>query len=237
VIHLRCMLVSLLLWGAIPVPGAQAQPVPGIQSWLAQLAHADPEVRAQARFELLGLDPAELPRLRQAVADARPLAPSQSAVLREIVEHVFLSGEAYEVAPGDAPFLGITMTEGIFNLDDANPREPWQRLGVTVGERMPGFAAYRVLLDGDIIVGMDELPELQIRSPSDLVEALRTRQAGDTVHLRVLRGGRVLRLAVVLGQRPMWAERFGRDEVQVRQQAADTYWLQHFAALVAAPVS
>jgi S1-C subfamily serine protease len=126
------------------------------------------------------------------------------------------------------------MTEGIINVEEADPAD---RTGVTVGERMPGFAAYRALRDGDVIIGIEQIPPLPIRSPSDLVEAIRIRRPGDTIRLRVLRGANLLSIPVVLGPRPLWAERFGREEILARQQAADAYWQRHFAGLVQRPLS
>lgn len=205
-----------------------------IKRRLSQLADADPEVREQARYELLGLGRTDLPRLRDVVAQAGPLVPSQSVVLREVVIHVFLSGEPFEQAPGASPFLGITMVEGMLSLHENG--SPW-RLGVTVGECMPGFAAYRVLREGDVILALEQNPPVSIHSPGDLVQALGEHRPGDTVHLRVLRGGNILVLPVVLGPRPLWAERFGREDLLLRQQAAQAYWHLWFAPLVERPMS
>src|SRR3954469_16269738 len=59
---------------------------------VAQLADTDYERREAARIALMGLRRADLPALREAVRQSVPLMPSQVAVLRDIVTHVYLTG-------------------------------------------------------------------------------------------------------------------------------------------------
>src|SRR5688572_8418829 len=99
--------------GALPpttLPSTQpisTQRLKTIHSTLSQLASEDPTKRDQARQELMGLQRADLPTLKQAIRLALPLEPSQSAVLRDIVTHIYLAGDSYS-SQGDG-FLGVTL--------------------------------------------------------------------------------------------------------------------------------
>src|SRR6188508_3062272 len=66
-----------------------------IRTWFKQLSDPSPDVRDRARTRLMTMTRARLPELKRAVDDARPLSASQAMELRQIVEHVFLSGEEY----------------------------------------------------------------------------------------------------------------------------------------------
>src|ERR1043165_8371337 len=112
--------------------GPATQPSPPINQWFTQLADADGAVREQARINLMGLPRDALPALHAIAQKARPLAAAQAAVLRDIVIHVYLAGEAY---PGDKAtgFLGVTFSHDITDFDRTGA------VGVTFAERIPGF--------------------------------------------------------------------------------------------------
>ena len=87
-----------------------------IRRSFAELADGDAAVREKARTTLMGMERPDLPLLEKVVAESRPLLPSQTAVLREIVTHVYLAGEFYE-ANGNFGFLGVRMTSFRLPID------------------------------------------------------------------------------------------------------------------------
>ena len=72
---------------------------------------------------------------------------SQAAVLYDIVMHVHMAGEPYQAAETMGGFLGLRETR-----DWTSPP------GVAITTRIPGFCAYRMLREGDVIVGIEEFP-------------------------------------------------------------------------------
>ena len=222
----------------------------------AELADADAAVREEARTRLMGLDRRYLPALQKLVERSRPLLPSQAAVLREIVTHVYLAGEPY-AADGNSGFLGVRMVNvDVAAVDpppDAAPDAPAPdvpapppgvevliptRKGVVITERMPGFVGYRMLLDGDVIVGLTDQPEFQLDTGEGFSAAVRRVGAGRTVRFDILRRGQLAKVAVTLDPRPEAADANLRgigqmDElVSGRRQKAEAYWDQTFGPLL-----
>jgi hypothetical protein len=184
----------------------------------ADLDSANPAVREEARTALMQMGRRRLESFQRLVAESRPLRPSQRAALREIVTHVYLSGEPYD-AKEKVGFLGI-------NMDTFGPR-------VIVTGREPGFPAYPVLQNGDVIVRIAERPDVSCTDSAVFGAAVQELGAGRRVHFDVLRGGRIVRVAVVLAARPVEADapnvlkRLTAD----RRTQADDYWEQAFAPL------
>lgn len=206
---------------------------PRIADWLAKLAHAEDAVREEARQQLLGLKRSQLPALVKAVEDALPLAASQVAGLREIVTHVYLSGEPYnEQAVG---FLGVMLPR-----DDPNGNE--EPAPIVVEGRLPGFCSYRMLQDGDIILAIIDGQPRKLRDKLDLIASIAAIDPGRQVQLEILRQGRRLRVILTLDARPLDAVA-GGGAAQIeafrnaRQALADAYWQKHFAPLLARRVS
>jgi hypothetical protein len=241
--------VLVLLVGGTTVPPATSPAVdPAVRAAFDRLADPDPDVRDAAREELMGLSPDEgLAKLLAVVRAAAPLRPEQACQLREIVCHVYLTGENNYPAIGDgsgaAGFTPRSFVIGIHWLGGATEE---RRLGVPVGERWPGFPARRLLRPGDMITGVSSddagqhppPPVLPTRSRVELIDQVRE-AAGmhDKVVLSVLRDGRSIRIPVTLAPRPaatgegqalIEAENFFLD----RQQKADNYWRETFAPLV-----
>jgi len=102
---LPLLLVTVVALGARPP--ATTQSSDQIRAWYLQLADRDPEVREQARINLMGIKRRDLPALEKVVADSRPVRASQAAVLYDIVTHVHMAGEPYKVAPNTGGFLGL----------------------------------------------------------------------------------------------------------------------------------
>ena len=218
-----------------------------------QLADPDADVREAARTQLMGLERRYLPALQKLVERSRPLLPSQAAVLRQIVTHVYLAGEPY-AANGNNGFLGVRMLDADVALvpragnpdgdndGDDNPPEdqaPLTRTGVVITERMPGFVGNRMLLDGDVIVGLADRPDVQLHSGEDFSAAVRQVGAGRTIRFNLLRRGRLVNVAVTLDPRPDAATvepQAGNgpmtDLLSRRRQKADAYWADAFAPML-----
>ena len=151
----------------------------------------------------MGLSPEDLPALKRLAADNRPMLPSQSAALKDIVSYIHLHGESYPNEPGG--FLGVTYTENVDGKDDDTVN------GVEIRHRILGFA-YRALEEGDVVLRVEppavEFPadglaprrprplvverrvSVEIHHTNDFADTIRQCSAGDTVVLEVLRRGR-----------------------------------------------
>jgi len=244
-------------------PGSTTRPVNvdarSLQIVLRELGVGDSTAREEALSKLLTLRRADLPALRDAVADARPLAPGTIAVLQEVVTHVYLREEPYE-AHADKSFLGVQMwpidlyflaqggevfppvpfiNPGRLVLDDKVPDAPRPialRAGVIISVRMPGFCGYGALRDGDVVLALPELGFEQLNSSQDLSIGVQSAAPGRKITVRVLRRGRELDIPVVLDPRPVAADRVNAGAfdllVQQRAELAEKYWQEHFAVVV-----
>jgi hypothetical protein len=222
----RCFGLGLMLLCLSAAPASQ--PVAKLRAIVQQLSDTNSEKREAALSELLNLKPAELPRLRQAVADARPLAPGQVALLRQAVRHIYISGADYPIDQGNQPFLGLSW--------DTDFMPEWADLGgVPVMRRVPGFAAYQVLREGDVIQGIEEIPGTPLRTTGDVRLAITSAfQAGQTVTLNIQRQGKSMRVRVELRARPVLPGDLTGLETWIDEQtaAADQYWDSHFSSLL-----
>jgi hypothetical protein len=242
---LTVVLVSLLglanspFFEVLAAPPA-TKPANELASWFADLANRDPAVRDQARMNLMNLSRADLPTLRNLVKETRPLAPAQLTTLRDIVMHVFLATEPTR-GNVQSGFLGVQLAP-FSPGDDPNPDDP-PSPGVVILDRMPGFIAFKVLQNGDMIVGIAEQPAKPIRNVEDLSSVIGYMPAGQTVHLQIIRGGQQIQVPVQLDARPEWvgARQFPginvQDSLEDRTQRAEEFWQQNFAQLVEAGVS
>lgn len=224
-------MLGLLSRGADAAGGPSTRPAAQLRTWLGELASDEPRVRSAAVDALLALNRADLPTLAKVVGESRPLRPSQLTVLREVVTHVYISGIAYTPDPANLPFLGLTWDPQ--EIDD--PAEP---RGVTVTRRVPGFSAYQMLRDGDVIMSIDELPGVRL-STATLASAIKSFQPGQNVTLNILRAGKPLRVRVLLRARPL-----GTDSVELLDgwfqehlRAADEYWDRLFRPAIGEEIS
>jgi hypothetical protein len=210
--------------GAAPA----SQPTHRIRSLVEQLNDRDGQRRDDALRELLSLRADHLPLLRQAVADARPLTPGQISLLRQAVRHIYITGVHYPVAPNDLPFLGLSW-------ESPNTSDEWKEMGgVPVTRRIPGFSAYQMLREGDIIRGIEELPGIPLASTKDVGEAVSAFKAGQSIHLQIIRNGKVMTVEVLLRNKPLEISLQTRLDDWVDQQtaAADQYWDNFFAQVL-----
>ena len=130
---------------------------------------------------------------------------------------------------GDA-FLGVSLGGDPWNRTDNG------RSGVAIRATEPGFVAYEVFEEGDLLVGVRGRDGLdRLVNYADLRSAFQRLAPGDSVEFLVMRGGRVLRIPVVLDERmatiPGIDEQWNRVEATARRQA-DAFWHEHLAPLL-----
>jgi hypothetical protein len=201
--------------------------------WLSELASQDAAIRESARDHLMHMGRSELPALQQLVAKQRPLAPSQAAGLRQIVQEIYLAGEVYEKDPTHG-FLGILMDESAFTTRDLQqPNDNTQIPGVVVADRFAGFCASRSLRDGDVILGTVDPPQV-FNSPTDLKFAVSGLEPGSVIQLQVLRHGQVIQIPLTLDSKPTEVDNLNAAEGFRARRAVkfDQYWQQSFAPLL-----
>jgi hypothetical protein len=210
-------------------------PSVALRDWVADLADADPEVREHARRALMGLDRSTLEQLRQVVAEARPLGPSQAAGLQEVVNHVYLAGEP-EDAAGTAGFLGVQLAPVAVEVAPGpGVRAEGMPVGVAIAGRVPGFCGYRMLEDGDVILRLTAEKANDFRTPADLSRVVGEQQPGRTVTLDVMRRGKLIQVPITLDRRPAWVGQLVPAEaVAPRERRAAEYWDRTFGPLVEA---
>lgn len=237
--RIACTILCLLLapaglaWAApttLPADRA-AERAERIREWLVDLTHADPGVRDESQYELMGLRRADLPLLRRAAERYRPLDRALLERLRDIVAHVYMAEDPDPERTGEG-FLGVDLPPGM----DLT-RDP--RMAVEIRGRMRGFCAYRALRDGDVIVDIDEAPlPARVTAPdmrlTAFMHAIKSRRPGEVIHLRVLRQGKLLRIPVKLDGRPAPEDNFDLTTAEVnamrarREASAQKYWETEF---------
>jgi hypothetical protein len=229
----RVLVIFILLLCCACVTRAEeptTQPVEKIQTWVTQLADSDANVREQARYNLLGLTRDDLSQLRTVIIHNIPLKPSQQGVIREVVTHVYLSGESYDPDPNlpGVGFLGI-----IHNTTDSSSVD----IGLSVDEILPGFCGYRVLQRGDMIVHVATEPDVTIHDVPQLRSTLEN-EAGKTIGLVVLRRGQMVHLEITPDVRPAGIEDISKDKMKNDRMAkAHEYYQTVFAPIMKDSVS
>jgi hypothetical protein len=239
----RCLFLALVttapLLRADPAPQPpvrQERPdrpeLASMRQWFGELDDKDASVREAARRNLMGMRRADLAAFRQLVQESQPLQPSQAAVLRQIVTHVFLSGETYDTTNAEG-FLGVKMQETSVRLPAADGADPFApAVGVVIVERMPGFVGARMLVDGDVILGVVERPDVRTLGMYEFQMVVKGVNPGTTIHFQVMRQGQVVRVPVAPDPRPFEADVNMQDLVYRRQRKADDYWERVFAPSV-----
>ena len=223
---------------------------PSIQRWLEELTHTEPAARERARMQLMGLSREGLGELREAVDRMRPLSPAQAAVLHDVVIHVYVAGSerAPSVFMRPTGFLGVLLEPVLSGYGigvappapqpgDENPVDFGQfhaSGGVLIRETWPGFAGFRFLRVGDVVLGTGG--DQPTRSPTvpELRSAVQTTTPGAILDLQVLRQGRIVEVPVRVSMRPPWAESETRTRQMLsrRIRAAEIYWHFAFAPLL-----
>jgi hypothetical protein len=220
-----------------PLPFVVPQPdrpeVAAMREALADLDDPDAAVRERARVSLMGMRRRDLPDFQKLVQESTPLAPAQAAVLKQVVVHVYLAGEPYETT-GAQGFLGVRMQPTSVRIP--GPESPDQTIpavGVIIVERMPGFVGSRMLLDGDVILGVTERQDARMIDVFDFAAVIQSFNPGSTVHFQILRQGQVVRVPVTLDPKPIQSEAEAlKHLVHERVDKAEDYWDKAFAKLL-----
>ncbi|MGD0767371.1 MAG: hypothetical protein ABSB42_04015 [Tepidisphaeraceae bacterium] len=201
---------------------------PRVQSLIVQLGSDNPQLRQEALSQLMELKKQDLPALRAAALAQSPLLPGQIAALRQAVRQIFIAGERYRVAPeGPGGFLGLHWTDV-----PINPSAEGIVVDDVAVERIPGFAAYRVIQRDDVIVQILDCPGVQLHGNAELVQVVQRMWPGDVLHLKVLRLGRPISVAVVVDFLPIELNRNNFYAWnQSRNQMAEDYWNREFSVL------
>jgi hypothetical protein len=215
-------------------PAVDAKPT-DVAKWFNQLDDADAAVRDAAYNKLLLLKSADLDALKQAVKAAQPLRPAQESALPGIVKQAYLSGMDYD---GDASegFLGVSLQDRDMTMQGTEPPQGVPHVGMLVSRCMPGFCGARVLREGDVILSIAERPDVKVEGSQLFAQAIRSFNAGQVIHLNILRQGQVIKAAVALDARPVDlngenAEFAVQDMLHHRDDAAEAYWSKDFAPL------
>ncbi|HSZ59052.1 MAG TPA: hypothetical protein VK797_25650 [Tepidisphaeraceae bacterium] len=200
----------------------------------AELGSTDPGVRESARSGLMRLKRDDLPALRDAITNARPLRPSQALMLRDIVQEIYLASEPYERMPLEG-FMGVIMggsSNGEADLVPDNEPPGLSSIGVIVAERIPGFCAARKLLDGDVVLGLASPPKA-FRNTDDLKNTIGLLRPGTTVRVMVLRRGQVIEVDLTLDAHPVATTIDAIDILRTRRQKKfEGYWKDNFEPLL-----
>jgi hypothetical protein len=216
--------------GPATLPASEAA---SMGRWLSDLASSDSATRESARVQLMRLNRDDLPALEKWVEHARPLAPSQAVALRQIVQEVYLAGEEYEKKENQG-FLGIMMdAASLSNRDLPRQNDHEAAPGVVVADRIPGFCASRMLVDGDVILGTTDPPHV-FNSPADLQTVIVASDPGTIIHLQVLRHGQVIDVPLKLDCKPIEADgELATENFRLRRaEKFNDYWRASFAPLL-----
>lgn len=197
-----------------------------------ELDDPDAAVRDAARLKLMGMRRKDLPAFRELVRESTPLAPSQAAVLRQIVMQVFLAGEPYMTNNAEG-FLGVRMQTTSVRLPAADGAEQFApAVGVVIVERYPGFTGARMLVDGDVVLGVVERPDVRAMGTDEFQFIVRSVTPGTTIHFQVIRQGQIVRVPVAPDPRPFEADGLMQDLIYRRQRKAEAYWEDTFAPVI-----
>jgi hypothetical protein len=214
-------------------PSPRSNVVDRARRLIAQLAANDYDARAAARIELMGFHRADLGAIREGVRRNLPLLPSQVIVLREIVTHVYLSGDLYVIDPNAGGFMGVSLPNPMFHPEEQNLLTLDR--GVPVLDRVPGFPAYRLLQNGDVLISLTLAGErIEFNDTKELQQAVGAVRAGQTVTFEVLRYGRLLKVPVPLSPRPLAIrDALSLDEFNGRRaDQSNEVWERDFAPLL-----
>ncbi len=227
----------LCLWPTLAASQAYAYAPAELATLVRALADPDAETRDAAREALMGLKPPDLPALRRAAEALSPLPTPVGVTLEDVVIHVHMAGGIQEQGSASG-FLGVSAP-----ADDRFPQARFgdplpQGQGAFVNERIRGFVAYRMLRDGDLIVGI-EAPGLNVivRDFVTLSQVIPNLRPGVQVTLRVRRGAEVRPVPVRLDPniRQRFADPATFDAFMSRlEREAAAYWDNTFAPALAA---
>ena len=208
VIALPAIVVPTCVAAATTAPAINAKQV---RALIQRLASIEPQDRADARRELMGLAPGDLPTLREAMA-AAPLNAAEAEPLEDIVTFVLTRQNILDATTSSAfAFMGVSLAQqnaDTFEFNKDGPLVPPEGVtqraltGVVVVSRISGFVAYRFLEDGDVIESLTVRDVTVTPSTVEqLIELVANARPGELITLEIMRGARSLTVRFPLDSR------------------------------------
>jgi len=207
---------------------------------LISLNDSDPAIREAARRELLALRLEDLPTLLEAVRLLPEGFRSSSLLaltLRDAVVHIhlrdakarLLASRRAEIGIGRA-YLGVTLGGDLWKGEYSG------RSGAPIRATAPGFVAYEVFEEGDLLIGVRTEDGLErLTTVNDLHAVFQRLAPGDHVEFLVVRGGRILRIPVTVDERladlPGLDEEWDESEATALREA-DAFWQERFVPIL-----
>lgn len=240
------------LGGAPPAPVAgqeasaqRPQVASALAARLGKIDDPDQRAREAARRDVLSLTTSELPELRAALAElARQhrLTPGIVRLAYDVTMHAyvreaklqFLDAQPPNVRTGE-PFLGIMLG------GDMTSSTPGAPAGVAVRSINPGFVAYEVLEEGDLLIAVRSHRGLERLSHfGNLQMIFQDLAPGDSVEFIIVRGGSVVRAALKLDERPesrLSGEARWQGAANEAQREAAAYWDEQIVPILPPPAT
>jgi S1-C subfamily serine protease len=103
---------------------------------------------------------------------------------------------SYAIGPDLAQQMGLAAEYGVL-IQKVIPGGAAERAGLHGGNEEAYVGNTRILLGGDLIVGIDGH---EVTDPQDIASVLEKHQAGDTISVTILRGRRQMTLKLILGE-------------------------------------
>lgn len=193
------------------------------------LGGEDLDSRETALQRILALRRPDLPPLLEAAHSLSPLLPEVVEPLRSAVTHIYLTGEPYD-SLANVGFLGINLDPIALpagsDTHATNPPNPGEApiQGIAVTNRVPGVAGYQYLQEGDVILAVGGRGDF--RGTDEFTSAVRGKPPGTVVEFKILRGGKLVEIAIPLSPRPIRMEELNAlDTLRNQRDAlARQYW-------------
>jgi S1-C subfamily serine protease len=124
--------------------------------------------------------------------------------LKQLVEtgHVsygWLGVRLGTITPAVADQFKLSVRHGAL-IEDITPGGPAQQAGLVVGDKVEHFQDGTLRPAGDVIVSVDGVA---VTSSDQFVRLVSTRDPGEVLHLKVVRGGETRMVDITLGTRPL----------------------------------
>jgi S1-C subfamily serine protease len=119
---------------------------------------------------------------------------AQDLISEGRVRRALMGIQAWALTPSLAEALNLPVNEGML-IERVTPGGPAERAGLRGGSREAVLGMRRILLGGDVVVGMDGRP---IASQLDLNLVMNRKRPGDVVKVQFYRGGQKMEAQVTL---------------------------------------
>jgi S1-C subfamily serine protease len=119
---------------------------------------------------------------------------AQDLISEGRVRRAFMGVQAWALTPSLAEALNLPVNEGML-IERVTPGGPAERAGLRGGNREAVLGMRRILLGGDVLVGIDGRP---IASQLDMNLVMNRKRPGDTVKVQFYRGGQKMEAQIAL---------------------------------------